>query len=480
MPTKSLDVLVLGAGTAGMSAYRAAVACGAHSLLVESGEYGTTCARVGCMPSKLLIAAADAAHAVENAHSFGIGAPGRAAVDGGRVMERVRRERDRFVAFVTNTVDTFPAEDRLRGAANFLDDHTVRVGCAVMRAKAIVIATGSRPLRHTMFDGLGDRLLISDDVFSWEALPNSVAVFGAGIIGLELGQALSRLGVRVRLFGHGGSIRPLTDPALQVEAARLIGTELGLRADARVLAVERLGGGVRVTSSDDRGETTEQFDFVLAATGRIPNVDYIGLEHTTLSRDKRGIPHFDRTTLQCGTSSVFLAGDANNDAPLLHEAQDEGAIAGNNAARFPVVTPGVRRSPLSIVFTDPQMALVGETWAEVRSRDPVVGRVSFEDQGRSRVLLVNRGRLHLYADRNSARLLGAEMLAPAAEHLAHLLAWAHQLKLTLPAMLALPFYHPVIEEALRTAIRDALSKLRNASAAPPHPPSPQVIHVPES
>ena len=111
-PTKSVDVVVLGAGTAGMAAYRAAVDRGARTLLVESGEYGTTCARVGCMPSKLLIAAGDAAHAVENAHKFGVGAPGPAVVDGGRVMERVRRERDRFVGFVTRSIETFSAENQ--------------------------------------------------------------------------------------------------------------------------------------------------------------------------------------------------------------------------------------------------------------------------------------------------------------------------------------------------------------------------------
>ena len=257
------------------------------------------------------------------------------------------------------------------------------------------------------------------------------------------------------------------NPRLQDEAVQLLGAPLGLRLDTKVLAVRRMDKGIAVTFSAGGGEVTERFEVALAATGRIPNVDQLGLENTTLARDKRGIPLFDRTTLQCGSSCVFLAGDVNDNVPLLHEAQDQGSLAGYNAARFPVVTAGHRRSPLAIVFTDPQLALVGETWAQVRDRDPVVGRVSFEDQGRSRVLLVNRGRLHLYADRLSGRLLGAEMIAPAAEHLAHLLAWAHQLKLSLPAILALPYYHPVIEEALRTALRDATTQLPNAGAALP-------------
>jgi dihydrolipoamide dehydrogenase len=161
---------------------------------------------------------------------------------------------------------------------------------------------------------------------------------------------------------------------------------------------------------------------------------------------------------------VFIAGDANDDLPLLHEAADEGTIAGQNAARFPNVAPGLRRSPLAITFTSPQMAVVGSTFASLAKDgalppEVVVGEISFEDQGRSRVMLENKGLSHVYADRASGRLLGAELVGPRVEHLAHLLAWAHQLALTIPQMLAMPFYHPVVEEGLRTALRDAASKL---------------------
>lgn len=216
---------------------------------------------------------------------------------------------------------------------------------------------------------------------------------------------------------------------------------------------------------------TERFDYALAAVGRIPNVDHLGLSRAGLDLDEHGVPLFDRRTLRCGDSSIFLAGDADGDVPVLHEAVDEGALAGGNAARFPDVRAGHRRTPMSIVFTDPQLAVIGEGWAKLRDRNPIVGAVSFERQGRSRVMLVNQGRLHVYAHRVTGRLLGAEMIGPDAEHLAHLLAWAHQLKLTVTAMLALPFYHPVIEEGLRTALRDAARQLPQPKAEPraPHP-----------
>ena len=145
MNTLHTDVAIIGAGTAGMSAYRAALAHTPNVLVIENGPYGTTCARVGCMPSKLLIAAAEAAHTIAHAGRFGVHG-GELRVDGAAVMARVRSERDRFVGFVLDAVEHWPAEHRLRGRARFIDDHTLDVdGHTRVLASRIVIATGSRP-----------------------------------------------------------------------------------------------------------------------------------------------------------------------------------------------------------------------------------------------------------------------------------------------------------------------------------------------
>src|SRR5436853_3939392 len=121
--TKKLDVdvAVIGAGTAGLAAYRAARAAGKRAVIIEGGPYGTTCARVGCMPSKLLIAAAEAANAIGRAPGFGVHVDGRLRIDGREVMARVKRERDRFVGFVLEGVENIPAADRIRGHARFIE-----------------------------------------------------------------------------------------------------------------------------------------------------------------------------------------------------------------------------------------------------------------------------------------------------------------------------------------------------------------------
>ncbi|MDB4998142.1 MAG: dihydrolipoyl dehydrogenase [Myxococcaceae bacterium] len=467
-----VDVAVMGAGTAGLAAYRAAAAVSPKVLMIEGGIHGTTCARVGCMPSKLLIAAGDAAYHAKHAAPFGVHAT--VTIDGRAVLDRVRRERDRFVGFVIDSIESIPAGHKLRGRARFTEPGVLHVErddgaggqpLARVNARAIVIATGSSPYVPPMFEGIRDRLVVNDDVFAWETLPSSVAVFGAGVIGLELGQALSRLGVRVSVFGRSNTVGPLTDPVVKQSALAAFREEMPVYPDATVRQVRRVEEGVEITYADPEGVAkVETFAFALVAAGRRANLGGIGLEHAGLKLDARGAPVCDRTTLQCEGTSVFIAGDASDDVPLLHEAADEGKIAGENAARYPEITAGVRRSLLAITFTEPQIAVVGATLASLSrnappEREVVTGEIEFADQGRSRVMLQNRGIGHVYADRATGRFLGAELVGPRVEHLGHLLAWAHQQGLTIDDMLAMPFYHPVVEEGLRTALRDAASKI---------------------
>lgn len=463
-----VDVAVIGTGTAGMSAYRAAQAQGARTVVIESGPYGTTCARVGCMPSKLLIAAADAAHMLDLAPGFGVH-PGEKRIDGRAVMERVRRERDRFVGFVLESVEGFPEEDRLRGRARFTGPHTLRIDDHTeVEAARIVIATGSSPAVLPQLQDVGPGIVTSDDVFYWDDLPASVAVIGTGVIGLELGQALSRLGVRVRFFARGGSVAQLSDPEVLHAATRTLREELDLHFQTEVVRAEQQGDDVLLTTRDALGkETSERFQYVLVATGRTPNVAGLALEEAGLELQENGVPVFDSRTMQCGTSHVFIAGDANNEMPLLAEAADHGKIAGENAGRYPDVLPGLRRTPLAIAFTEPNIATLGKTYRSLcEGGRPkfAIGKVSFENQGRSRVMLQNKGMLRVYAEYGSCRFLGAEMIGPRCEHIAHLLAWAVQANLTVPQMLEMPFYHPVIEEGVRTALRDLAADLAKGAS----------------
>ena len=178
---QEVDVAVIGAGTAGLTAFREARKHTERVVLIDGGPDGTTCARTGCMPSKLLIAAAEAAHAVQRAPAFGIEIDG-ASVLGAAVMARVRRERDRFVRLVQEGVESISDSRRLRENVYFRDAHTLvsHSGEQVVRFRSAVIATGSSPRIPDMFAHLHKRLITSADIFDWQDLPESLQshVFG--------------------------------------------------------------------------------------------------------------------------------------------------------------------------------------------------------------------------------------------------------------------------------------------------------------
>lgn len=457
-----VDVAIIGAGTAGMTAYRAAREYTDKIVVIESGVYGTTCARVGCMPSKLLIAAAEVSHQIDHAAQFGIDVAGK-SVDGRRVLQRVKSERDRFVGFVEEAVENWPAEHKINGKAVFVGANELMIdGHTKVIAKRIVIAAGSRPAVPPPWYELGDRLLINDDVFEWDELPESIAVVGTGVIGLEISQALSRLGVRTHLLGVGNQFGPISDPVVNEAMKDVLAAELILFPDALVESVFRTEKGVEISYREGDVTRKAHYDFLLAATGRRSNLDSLNLQEAGIKLDEKGFPDFNDATGQIEDSTIFIAGDVSNAHPLLHEAADDGKIAGDNAGRFPDIRTRPRRTPLSVVFTDPQITLAGATFKQL-SESGVnfsIGENSFEDQGRSRVMAKNKGVIRLYGENQSGLFLGAEMVGPAAEHIGHLLAWSVQHRLTVQQMLDSPFYHPVIEEGLRTALRKLAKNLK--------------------
>lgn len=470
METKETDVAIIGAGTAGLNARREAEKADRDWLLIESGPYGTTCARVGCMPSKLLIAAADAAHGIRGADEFGIDVESDGwEVDGERVMARVKEERDRFAGFVVDSTEDLPESKRPRGHARFLDDTTLQVGDDLrVEAETIVIATGSTPWIPPQLRAVRDRVLDSSDVFEWDDLPESIAIAGTGVVGLELGQALDRLGVDVHLFNPNDSVGIFTDPVVDAEAHEVFDDHLNLYLNCEMQSVDVADDGFVLRWTDGDGTESERtFGEILAAAGRRPNVEGLNLEQTSVPLDDDGVPEFDRRTMQCGDAPIFIAGDAAGHRNVLHEASDEGRIAGSNAASYPEVRASVRRTQLAIAFSHPQMAIVGRSFEQLDEGEYAVGEVSYENQGRARVMSVDAGHVRLYGDFNRCELIGAEMLGPDVEHTAQQLSWAIQQEMRVTDILELPFYHPVVEEGIRTALRDLAENLQVDGRCPP-------------
>lgn len=201
---------------------------------------------------------------------------------------------------------------------------------------------------------------------------------------------------------------------------------------------------------------SKDFEKILVAIGRKANIDNLNIE-SWVKQDSI-LSLFNRNTMQIGDYPIFLAGDVNNDVTLLHEAAKEGVIAGENASHYPEIKEYKRNVPIGIIFSSPQIMQVGRTTN--LPEDIIKGTVSFEDQGRSRIMLKQKGMLNVYFEMDTHKLIGAEMIGPSAEHIAHMLVWLIEKGTTLEEILDFPFYHPVIEEGVRTAMRDAANNVK--------------------
>ncbi|MBK1707013.1 dihydrolipoyl dehydrogenase [Halochromatium glycolicum] len=458
MQERSVDVAIIGAGTAGLNAMSQARKAGKSFVLINGGEPGTTCARVGCMPSKAMIQVAEDYHRRTHLGRYGIDGHEGLSLDVPEALEHVQEMRDTFVDRVLgSSTDDMPEELFLQDYARFIEPTLIEVGEQRIRAAAVVIAAGSRPLVPEPWQAFGERLLTTDTLFELEDLPSSIAVIGLGTIGLELGQSLHRLGVAVEGFDQLETIAGIRDPEVNRAAIELMGKEFALHL-GQAATIEEDGDGLRVQA----GEHQARVDAVLCSIGRVPNLDGLGLEQLGVPLDARGLPAFDRHSMQVGELPVFIAGDVTAERPVLHEAGDEGRIAGFNAVQAASGAEPLRfqrRTPLFINFSDPNICAVGARFDALDPETTAIGEIKMAPVGRALIMGRNRGVIRVYAAKRTGRVLGAELIAPRGENLAHLLSWSIQQGMTVEQMLRMPFYHPVIEEALQGALNDLNRKL---------------------
>lgn len=447
------DVAVIGAGTAGVTAFHAVRRGGRSALLIDHGPLGTTCARVGCMPSKAVL---HAAHDWQLARGIaGSSAPMASTADD--LWKRAIATRDKLAGGAANRTRAGAGEHLLMGHARFAGPHELDVDGQRVRARAFVVATGSRPILQDSLLGLGDRLRTTDTLFDLPRLPRSLGILGLGAIGLELGLAFSRLGVAVYAGDLRDNLAGIADPAVAARARQRFGSEFTMWL-GRPMQVEATAHGVALRSGEDRAEV----DLLLAAMGRRPDTKGLGLADAGVDLDAQGAPVLDARTLRGGESSVFFAGDVHPDRALMHEGVDEGLIAARGALALTgaaVQPPPARRTPLSIIFSDPDVAMIGTSWEALEPDSIVVGSAEGTGNGRSRILGAEDNLIRVYADRATGRLLGGSLIATHGEHIGHLLAWAIQRGETVDSLLQMAYYHPSIEEMLQTALNDAARQL---------------------
>lgn len=450
---REVDVAILGAGSAGLFALSQVKRKTDRYVLINGGELGTTCARVGCMPSKVLIQVAEDFHRKSLFEREGIDGGESLTLDVPASMEHVQDLRDMFVDRTLGVTDEMDEDHLIDGYAKFVSNDTVAVNGEQIKAKKIIIATGSTPIVPQQWQDFADDIITTDAFFELEDLPASMAVIGLGSIGLEIGQSLQRMGVNVVGVDQLDTIARLSDDKVNETAITVIGREFPLWL-GEAARLEKVEAGIRVSAGDNEVVVEK----ILASLGRRPNLDNLNLEATDIPLDARGIPVYDPLTMQVGELPIFIAGDANADRPLLHEAGHEGRVAGYNAVHEPVQA-FKRKVPLGITFCDPNIAVVGAQLEDLNDDEIAIGEIAFAPVGRALIMGKNRGLLRIYVRKSDGLLLGSAMCCVKGEHLAHLISWSIEQGLTVFDMLKMPFYHPVIEEALQAALYGVLSQL---------------------
>ena len=454
------DIIIIGAGTAGIAAYKEAIKKTQNILIINDGAWDTTCARVGCMPSKVLISTANRMYDVEHASEVALKV--KAQIDTSEVMQHVRALRDRFTKATIKDVNSWEKSHKISGKATFVDANTIQVKNKKYQAKSFILAVGSTPSFNSEWKNeLGDLLITSDQIFELENLPKRLAVIGSGVIAIEIAQAMHRLGVETTIFARSEKVGSLSSPILQKNAIDILSHELNIKFKVLPEHVKKFRNKVKIEFTENGKLQHIITDYILVATGRDSLLSSLRLEQIDSAfHDLKKIP-IDKNTKQLGKLPIFIVGDAYTATPIQHEAAHEGRQAVLNCLNFPKLKNIKTLTPLGIMFSSPEMASVGHNFKSLIDQNIsfVTGYVSYERQGRAIVNGKNQGAIEVYICQKTRKLLGAELLVQSAEHLAHLLSWIIGQDLTIDEILEKPFYHPTLEEGLRTALKHARRQL---------------------
>lgn len=416
-PDLAVDLCVIGAGSAGLSVAGTAAGLGASTVLIERARMGGGCLNTACVPSKALLAAARTAHTVRHAGIFGIDAEPR--VDFARVHQHVHE--------AITAIEPHDSAERferlgvevIRADARFLAPRVVLAGNRTIKARRVVIATGSEP-EVPPIRGLDRvRFFTNEDIFDNESLPGHLIVLGGGPLGIELAQAHRRLGARVTVLERSKAM-PNDDPELARLLLRHLAAEgIAIREGAEVKGIEPDGNGVVVTVEEAGQVSRVEGSHLLVAIGRRPRVDGLDLGRAGVAYSDKGLVVDAR--LRTTARGVYAAGDVVSGPKFTHVCTYHAGIVIRSALFYLPSRLSYASLPW-VTYTDPELAQIGMTEEQARKHhgaDVRIARVHYADNDRAQAERRPEGVLKLVARRNG-RVLGASILGAHAGELAPL------------------------------------------------------------
>jgi pyruvate/2-oxoglutarate dehydrogenase complex dihydrolipoamide dehydrogenase (E3) component len=452
------DVIVIGAGSGGYAAARTARDLGAAVALVDHGPLGGLCILRGCMPSKTLIASGDLLHEIRKAGDLAV-TVGEPALDFRKLAERKRTLVRDWADYRIAGIETFPV---FSGRARFESPTTLLVGDQVLYAPRFIIGTGS-VVAPAAIPGLHEAgYLDSDAALDLEAPPKSLVVLGGGYVCSELGQFFHRAGVPTAFVLRAGHLLSGEDHDVGTGLTEYLREEgIRIETSAQVQRVSVRDGMKVVHYTKGGAEHEIAAHEIFYGLGRVPNVDGLGLE-------RAGVEYHEITgiavdeTLRTSNPDIYAVGDVTGQFALVHVAIQQGEIAGRNAATGARERADYRLSKTHTVFTDPQVAVVGETERELQAAgiDYLTASYPFNDHGKAVALGRTQGFVKMMAAPQDGRILGAAILGPDASDLIEPLIVAMAYRATVQDYARIPHLHPTLVEILTYPAEEIAERLR--------------------
>jgi len=452
------DIVVIGAGPGGYVAAIKAAQLGKSVVVIERQEVGGICLHSGCIPSKALINVAHKYNEIKQFSSMGIELNNNAYIN----FEQTQKWKQTIIDQFTNGIKRLFKANKIKliyGEATFMSNHELQVSSEFehfnITYEYCIIATGSRPIELPSIP-FGKRVLSSTDALNLKTIPAKMAVIGGGYIGVELSQVFAKLGCKIDIIEGTESILPGFDARLISLVKRNIKkSNINVYTNAMAKQVDEYEKGVTVKYIENNSEQTIEAEYVLVTVGRRPNTNNLGLDNTSVKLNHRGFIEVDN---QCRSSvpNIFAIGDIIEGPALAHKASYEAkivaeVIAGRNIFRE------YKAIPL-VVFSDPEIAVVGlsEEQAREQGKDIIVGKIAYGANGRALTLDAPEGSVTLIADKQTKKVIGAQIIGIEASNLIAECALAIQIGVTLEQLSFTIHAHPTLSEMIPEAADVAL------------------------
>jgi pyruvate/2-oxoglutarate dehydrogenase complex dihydrolipoamide dehydrogenase (E3) component len=457
------DVVVIGAGSAGLVASKLAAGLGNKTALIERGKIGGDCTWFGCIPSKALIKSAQIAHDLQRMGKFGLATKTQLLLDTGGVMAQVRQVRQDD--YETHPPTAFAKEriDLIFAPAKFLDPHRLSLGDRTISAKKMIICTGSRAAIPKI-DGLDQiPFLTNETIFELHELPSSMLIIGGGPIGCEMASALNRLGVQITLVQKGPAILPNDDPELTSSLFEFLRTEgIKILTNCALLRFSKERDEISAAIIDEHhAQFTLSAKSVLIAAGRIPNLETLDLARAGIEFDHRGLK-VDRHLLTT-SPNIYGAGDVVPPYLFTHIAEHEAIVATRNACLPFKITPDYNNI-LWCTFTAPALAHAGLTEPQAREQfgDKIrIYRWPYSHVDRARTDVAMEGFAKIICD-SKGKILGIHILGAEAAELMHEVQLAKSLGRPLSSIAGVIHAYPSYSDAIRQPAKKCyIDRLQN-------------------